>query len=139
MARQLDLFNRPSLNVGHAFKECLARIVADSGLSREAFLERLNITAERFGVRLMKGNCNGLTMATFEKWLNVDQPRYMPPIAAIPVICEVGGSIELLQILAGAVGAATIGEDDRRLLRWAKEYHKAKAARTAMKRLESEL
>ena len=139
MAKQLNLFNRQSLNVGREFKECLASVVSDSGLSRAEFLDRMNEVAARFGVRLMKGNCNGLTMATFEKWLNVDQSQYMPPLTALTILCEVGNTIEPLQVFARAVGLQVIDEQDKTLLLWAKEYQKAKLARQVMKRLESEI
>ena len=139
MVKQLNLFKKQSLNVGREFKECLATLVSGSGLSRAEFLDRMNEAADRFGVRLMKGNGNGLTLATFEKWLNVDQSQYMPPLSALTIICEVGGSTEPLQIFARATGMLVIGEQDMILLKWAREYQKAKEAKRVMKRLEMEI
>ncbi len=139
MVKQLNLFKAQSLNVSREFKECLARIVVDSGLSRAQFLDKLNEVAARFGIRLMKGNGNGLTMATFEKWLNVDQMSYIPPIAAITVICEVGNTLEPLQILARALGAEVIDEQRSKRLLWADAYLEARDARKTMKKLEAEL
>ena len=139
MVKQLNLFKAQSLNVNREFKACLANIVLSSGLSRAEFLDQLNEVAARFGIRLMKGNGSGLTMATFEKWLNVDQGRYAPPLSAITVICEVGNSLEPLNIFARALGAEVIGEQRSKRLAWADANIAAKEARKKMKLLESEI
>jgi hypothetical protein len=139
MVKQLNLFKQQSLNVGREFKECLANIVSESGFSRAEFLDRMNEVASRFGIRLMKGNGEGLTMATFEKWLNVDQSQYMPPIAALTVICEVGNTIEPLQIFARSLGLQVIDEPRIKRLMWADAYHDARKARNKMKKLEAEI
>lgn len=137
--RQLNLFTQPSLNVGRDFKECLAKVVSESGLSRAEFLDRMNDTADRYGVRLMKGNGHGLSMATFEKWLNVDEMQYLPPISSITVICAVSGRLEPLQVFATALGVEVIDEERSRRLMWADAYQRAREARTTMKKLEAEL
>lgn len=139
MVKQLNLFKKQSLNVGREFKACLADVVSQSGFSRAEFLGRMNEVAERFGVRLMKGNSNGLTMATFEKWLNVDQGQYVPPLAALTVICEVGNTIEPLQVFARALGFEVIDEARSRRLQWADAYHEARDARNRMRKLEVDL
>lgn len=140
MSKQLGLFTRQrSLNVGRDFKDCLATLVSESGLSRSEFLEKMNAVADRYGIRLMKGNGNGLTMATFEKWLNVDQARYVPPLSAITVICEVSGSIEPLRIFSGALGVEVISEERMRRLLWADAYFEERDARKRKKRLEEEI
>ena len=139
MAKQLNLFKQQSLNVGREFKDCLATVVSESGMSRATFLDRMNEVASRFGIRLMKGNGNGLTMATFEKWLNVDQSQYVPPLSALTVICEVGNSIEPLQVFARALGLQVIDEKGIKRMMWADAYHDARKARNKMKKLEEEL
>lgn len=139
MVKQLSLFQRQNLNVARDLKECLARLVNESGLSRQQFLDRMNETASRYGIRLMKGNGNGLTMATFEKWLNVEQLQYMPPLTALPVICEAAGSVEPLQVIARSLGAEVIGEEQIKRLMWADAYMAEREARKKKKRLEAEL
>jgi hypothetical protein len=139
MAKQLNLFKQQSLNVGREFKDCLATVVSESGMSRATFLDRMNEVASRFGIRLMKGNGNGLTMATFEKWLNVDQSQYVPPLSALTVICEVGNTIEPLQVFARALGLQVIDEKGIKRMMWADAYHDARKARNKMKKLEEEL
>lgn len=139
MVKQLNLFKQQSLNVGREFKDCLATVVSESGMSRATFLDRMNEVASRFGIRLMKGNGNGLTMATFEKWLNVDQSQYVPPLSALTVICEVGNTIEPLQVFARALGLQVIDEKGIKRMMWADAYHDARKARNKMKKLEEEL
>lgn len=139
MVKQLDLFNQASFNYVRELKECLASVVAESGLSREEFLDRMNLVADRYGVRLMKGNGRGLTMTTFEKWLNPTDKERRPSVVALTIFCEVSGSIKPLQVMARPVGARVIDDKDAKLLLWAQEYQKAKEARRKMKRLESEI
>ena len=139
MVKQLGLFDQASFNITRELKECMASVVAGSGLSREEFLERMNELADRFGVRLMKGNGRGLTMATFEKWLNPADKEHIPSPTVLPVFCQVGGSIAPLQVMAGPVGAMIIDEQDKVLLQWAREYQRARDARQKMKKLEAEL
>lgn len=139
MVKQLNLFKQQSLNVGREFKDCLATVVSESGISRATFLDRMNEVASRFGIRLMKGNGNGLTMATFEKWLNVNDSQYVPPLSALTVICEVGNTIEPLQVFARALGLQVIDEKGIKRMMWADAYHDARKARNKMKKLEEEL
>lgn len=139
MVKQLSLFKQGSFNITRELKECMAAVVSGSGLSRDEYMDRMNLVADRFGVRLMRGNGNGLTMATFEKWLNPADKEHIPSPSALPVFCEVGGSILPLQVMAGPVGAMVIGEQDKILLQWAKEYQRARSARQKMKKLEAEL
>ncbi len=139
MVKQLGLFTQSSFNITRELKECMAGVVAGSGLSREEFLDRMNALADRFGVRLMKGNGLGLTMATFEKWLNPADKEHVPSPVVLPVFCEVGGSTAPLQVMAGPVRGMVIGEQDVVLLLWAKEYQRARTARQKMKKLEAEL
>lgn len=139
MVKQLNLFKSQSLNVSRAMKECVARVVAESGMSRIEFLDQLNLVAGSFGIRLMKGNGSELTMATFEKWLNVKSLGYMPPLVAIPVICEVGNTLEPLEILAGALGGEMIDEQRKKRLMWADAYMEEKEARMRKKLLEADI
>lgn len=139
MAGQLSLFSQRSFNITRELKESLAAMVRESGLSRDEFVDRMNLLAERFGVRLVRGNGRGLSMATFEKWINPEDNTHNPCVAALPIFCQVGGSIAPLAVLAGPVGVKVIDDSEQRLLKWAREYHKARSARQAMKKLEAEL
>ncbi len=139
MSKQPYLFKFQSLNVNRDFKECLAAIVNESDMSRSEFLDRMNEVADRFGIRLMKGSSKNLTMATFEKWLNVDQAHYVPPIGAITVICEVGNSLEPLRIFAKALGVEVIDEKRSKRLQWADAYLDEREARKRKNKLEAEI
>lgn len=139
MVKQLDLFGSQSLNVNRDFKECLVRVVAESGLSRDEFLDQLNGVAARYGIRLMKGNGSDLTKATFEKWLNVNSMAYMPPISAITAICKVSKSLELLQVFTSALGVEVIDEKRSKRLQWADAFIEEREARKRKNKLEAEL
>lgn len=139
MVKQLSLFSQPSLNVGKKFKEQLARSAKESRYSREELLDRINDLADRYGVRLVKGNGRGLTIATLEKWLNPEALDYMPSINSLVIICAALGDLQPMQEMLAPLGGMLIDESDMKLLLWAKEYHRAKDARTKMRKLEMEL
>ena len=139
MVKQLNLFNKQSFNTTRELKECMAEVVSASGLSREEFLDRMNQLADRFGVRLVKGNGHSLRMATFEKWLNPNNHENIPSPNSISIFCEVGDSAAPLQVLANPIGCDVISEKDRKLLLWAKEYHRVREAKKVMRKLEADL
>lgn len=139
MVKQLSLFNQPSLNVGKRFKEQLARSAKESRYSREELLDRINDLADRYGARLVKGNGRGLTMATLEKWLNPEALDYIPGINGLVILCAALGDLDPLNEIVAPLGGMLIDENDLKLLLWAKEYHRAKDARSKMRKLEMEL
>ena len=137
--KQLSLFSQPSLNIGKKFKEQLALSAKESGFSREELLARINDLAERYGVRMLKGNGRKLTMATLEQRLNPEAAAYLPGINAIVVLCAALRDMEPLNEMVAPLGGVLIEEDDVKMLAWAKEYHRAKAAQKRMRKLEKEL
>ena len=139
MVKQLSLFNQPSLNIGKKLKEQMAASAKGSRFSREELLTRMNDLASRYGVRLVKGNGAGLTMATLEKWLNPEAMEHVPGINALLIFCAALEDMAPMREVLAPLGGMLIGEDEVRLLLWAKEYHRAKDARNRMRKLESEL
>lgn len=139
MVKQLSLFNQPSLNVGKKLKERMAASAKASRFSREELLDRMNELASRFGVRLVKGNGSGLTMATLEKWLNPEAMEHTPGVNSLMVLCAALEDLEPMREVITPLGAMLIDENDVKLLLWAKEYQRAKDARQKMRKLESEL
>jgi len=117
----------------------MAATAKASGYSREELLDRMNKLAGRYGVRLMKGNGSELTMATFEKWLNPAAMEHMPGINSLVVFCAAAKDMEPMRVILAPLGGQLIDENDVKLLLWAKEYHRAKAARSRMRRLEQDL
>ena len=139
MVTQLNLFARPSFNIGRALKDQLAATAKSSGISREELLDRMNDLAERYGVRLMKGNSSRLTMATFEKWLNPAAMEHVPGINSLLIFCAAANDIAPMTVIMAPLGVQYIDENEVKLLLWAKEYQKAKLAREKMRKLEQEL
>lgn len=140
MVTQLGLFTQsPSLNVLRDMKQAMAKAADDSGLSRDELCDRMNELADRYGVRLLKGNGLNLTLATLEKWLNPEDKERVIPAKGLPVFCAATGSIELMQVLIDPLGWRVIDEKQSRLLAWAEHYHNGKRIRAKMKKLEDEL
>jgi hypothetical protein len=139
MVKQLNLFNQPSLNIGKGLKECLARTAKESRYSREELLDRMNDLAARYGVRLVKGNGTGLTMATLEKWLNPEAMEHVPGINSLVIFCAAADDLAAIREVIAPLGGMLIDENDVKLLLWAKEYQRAKDARIRMRKLEQDL
>ena len=139
MVKQLNLFSQPSLNVGKKLKEQIAASAKNSKYSREELLDRMNDLASRYGVRLVKGNGNGLTMATLEKWLNPEAMEHTPGVNSLMIFCAALDDLEPMREVLAPLGGMLIGEEEVKLLLWAKEYHRAKDARIRMRKLEMEL
>jgi len=105
-------------------------------LSRERIVDRMNDLAGRYGVGLVS---NGrLTLDTFEKWINPSELNRQMPMKALPIFCAVINDHSALDVLARPLGVMVIGEDDQRLLKWAKAYFCARDARKAMRQLEND-
>ena len=139
MSSQLNLFNQPSLNVLRDVKVEMATAACECGLSRDEICDRMNELAERYGVRLVKGNGRKLLLATLEKWLNPEDKTRMIPVKALPVFCAVTGSEKPLVPLVEPLGFRIINEQEAKLLAWAEHYQQAKRARARMRKLEAEL
>jgi len=138
-ANQLNLFHQPTFNVLRDIKASMATAVDQCGRSREQVCDAMNDLAERYGVRLTKGNGSRLSLATLEKWLNQEDKEHIPSIKALPIFCAVVDSIEPLRAMVEPLGWQIIGDQDAKLLAWAKQYHRARDARKRMKRIEAEL
>ena len=139
MPKQLDLFSRYSLNINHEVKEAMSASAKDSGLSREDILERMNRLAAKSGVRLLRGNGSGLTMATFEKWLNAQAAEHYPPFNSLVIFCAAINDYGPIKAMTKPLGIKLIEEEDIKLLMWAKEYHQIKTARKRIRKLQEEL
>lgn len=136
---QRSLFDLRTFNVGLDLKEALNHAAKRCNLSRQWIVDGMNELAERFGVTLVKGNGHGLTLETLEKWLNpADRSRQMPA-RALPIFCAVVNDHSALEVLAKPLGVWVIGEEDQRLLQWAKAYHQARQCRKIMKQYEPEM
>ncbi len=136
---QLDLFSQPVLGaVIRDMKVSMNETASTCGYSRETILDRMNELAMRHGLRLNK-NAKGLTMATFEKWLNVNELAHYPGQVALAVFCVACGDTKSVAVLAAPAGGMVIHGNDIKLLKWARAYHQAKELRQKMRDLEAGL
>lgn len=140
-AQRLSLLELPSLNVDAEIAVSMSRIVEASGWSRAETVERLNMTARRYGVRLTTGSARELGLATFEKWLNPNEPEHVPSLRALNLFCHVFGTVEPLDILARShgLGWRVINGEDAKLLELARTEREIKALRERKRKIEAEL
>lgn len=136
---QLSLFDQPTFNTVYPQKEAMNQAVKESGLSREELVEKMNALAVKYGVSLANGSNKELTMATFEKWLNPTDISRQMPMRALPIFCAICGDPGPMAVLARPTGFQIIGQEDHQLLKWARAYQKARAAKQVMRRLEPDL
>lgn len=140
MAKQLDLFTAaPTLNVQRDVKTAMANAAKNTGLSREELCERINQIADRFGVRLVKGTGQNLTLATLEKWLNPEDKEREIPNKGMSVFCAAVGSLDPIHAMVVPLGGQVIDEKKAKLLRLALLDLEVKQRQAEMKKIKSEL
>ena len=140
MASQLGLFNSvPTLNVLRDLKVAMAQAADATGLSREALCDRINQIADRYGVRMVKGTGQKLTLATLEKWLNPEDKERVIPTKGLPVFCAAVEDIGVMQVLVEPLGWCIIDEKEAKLLQLARLDQEVKQRQAMMKKLKSEL
>jgi hypothetical protein len=139
MVNQLKLFAAPTLNVLRDVKVAMATAARDCGMSRDELCDRMNALADRYGVCLAGGRGQKLTLPTLDKWLNTEDKEHFPSIKALPVFCAVTNDIGPMRAMIEPLGWQVIGDQDARLLAWARHYHVAKNHREQMRKIEAEL
>lgn len=137
--QQLSLFDQPTLNIDRDLHEHLNLSAKKCGLSRDQIVDDMNRLADKYGIRLVKGNGNGLSKETLEKWLNPNDTTHPMPIRALPVFCAVVGGHEPLDVMARPLGYQVIGEEEQKLLKWARAYQQKRHALREMRQIENEL
>lgn len=137
--KQLLLFNQPNLNINRIQKEQMYLSVQESELNRDEILDLMNVLADRYGVRLMRGNGRKLTKSMFEKWINVNAMEHIPPHNSVIIFCWAIQDNRAILVTLVPLGIVGIEGDDILMLEWAKEFHMVKAAKKKMRKLELEL
>ena len=96
---QMSLFDAPTFNVAVELKVVMNASAKRCGLSRDQIVDDMNTLADRYGIRLVKGNGKYLTMGTLEKWLNPADLSRQIPSKAIPIFNAVVGDGATLDVL----------------------------------------
>lgn len=135
---QLKLFRHFGLHtVVRDIKEALNQEIKASGKSRDQVLDLMNDLAKRNGMAL--NGKNGMSKDMFEKWLNVEDDSRIPGIKGLTLLCAALGTVRPMGVMMASLGGMAIEEEDIKLLEWARVYHKTKALRKQMRRIEEEL
>lgn len=136
---QLDLFDQPTFNIVQTFTRALNEAVRNCGQSRAQIVDRMNDLAERYGVNLSSGNGRQLSLETFEKWLNPNDPARTIPLKALSIFCAATDSAAALDVLARPLGLRVIDEREQKLLAWAEAQMTIKKQRARVRKIEAEL
>lgn len=140
MVTQLGLFTTaPTLNVLRDLKTAMAKAARETGLSRDELCDRINQIADRYGVRLVKGTGQNMTLDTFEKWLNPEDKERVIPVKALTVFCAAVGSLEPFQVMIAPLGGRVIDDKQAKLLQLAELDQEVKQRQAAIKKLKAEI
>lgn len=132
---QQELFNRPSLNPVPRLKAAMREALKKCRLSREQVVEEMNRLASLEGLTT-GGRSQKVTVPLLDKWV-AESAEHVIPLKFLPIFCEAVGDYGALSVLAGCLGLALIGEEERKLLEWAKlEVERRKALKRARKLAE---
>lgn len=135
---QLKLFRHSGLHtVVRDMKEALNQEIKASGKSRDQVLDLMNDLAKRNGMSL--NGKNGVSKDMFEKWLNAEDESRIPGLKGLTLLCAALGTVKPMGVMMTAIGGMVIEDEDIKLLEWARVYHKTKALRKRMRKIEEEL
>jgi hypothetical protein len=118
-------------------KDTLNQEIKASGKSREQVLDLMNELAKRHGMPL--NGKNGVSKDLFEKWLNVEDDSRVPGLKSLTLLCAALGTIRPIGVMMVTLGGMAIEDEDIKMLEWARVYHKTKALRKRMRKIEEEL
>jgi len=135
---QLSIFSNSGLHtVVRDVKEAINQAIKASGQSRDQVLDRMNELGRRHNLAI-NGKA-GVSKDLFEKWLNVEDDSRVPGIKTLALLCAALDTVQPMAVMVAALGGLAINGEDVKLLEWAKVYHKTKALRRKMKKIEEEL
>jgi len=136
MYNSLSFQLKRTLNPVPKLKAAMRQALKRSSLSREQIVEEMNKMAGREGLTT-GGRAQKISLALLEKWVAASATNQVIPLKYLPIFCQVVEDITPLMVLAKCLGYEVIGEEDQKLLLWAKmEREKRRAAKKAKKLAE---
>ncbi len=117
--KQLNLWDRPSLDPTHRLKLAMKEALKDTSLSREQVVDEMNRLAAAEGLTT-NGRSQKVTTALLDKWLAPGATQHIIPLKLLPIFCAVTGSVAPLAALAAPLSARVISVEEAKLLEWAK-------------------
>ena len=135
---QLDLWTKPDLDPTTRLKAAMREALRLSGISREKVVTDMNDLAAEAGLTT-NGRGEKVTLAILEKWVAPSANGHRVPIHYLSIFCLVTRSFLPLEALAVAIGCHVVGNEDVKLLEWARvETTRRKLGRDA-RRLAQEV
>lgn len=131
-ASQMDLFG-PSVDIVPRLKAAMVHGLAESRLSREQVVERMNRLLAEAGVNV------AITKASLDKWVSLSSPGHLIPLRLLPAFCQVVETTAPLAVLAAPLGAVIAGPREQRLMELGRAQLLAKQARKTRQRALLEL
>ena len=124
--QRIDQVGSQSLNVTYGVKRALRLALANSRLSRDQVVDRMNELAVREGLRAT------VSKASLDNWVKDSDPNRLPSLVWTVIFCESVGDCGVIDILAKPFDLKVVNESEQRLLAWAKaDLQRRKATRRA--------
>ena len=136
MERQLNLFERPGLNIQSRLKAAIREALRECKLSREQVADRMTEIAKIEGLR-PPGNAKAISKSTLDKWAG-EAGNHHIPLSILPIFCSVTGSDQPLKVLTAPLGLKVINNEESKLLEWARAERRRRKATKQAKRLAEE-
>jgi len=136
--KQLNLWDRPSLDPTHRIKLAMKEALKTTSLSREQVVDEMNRLAAAEGLTT-NGRSQKVTLALLDKWLAPGATQYLIPLKLLPIFCAVTGSVAPLQALAAPLSARMISAKEEKLLEWARLEVERRRLRKRARQLAQEV
>jgi hypothetical protein len=136
---QLGLWDQLVIDPGPALKAAMNEAIKGCSLSREEIVEEMNRLAGMAGIST-NGKSQKVTPSLLDKWVAPGAVAYMIPIRLLHIFCRVVGSNLPLEVYSACFPRVkVIGEDDYKLLQWARKEVESRKARREARRMAHEV
>ena len=123
---RIDKGGSKSLNVTFAIKRAIRLALANSSLSRDQVVDRMNELAAREGLK------KSVSKAAVDGWTKDSDLSRLPSLPWIVIFCKVLENADLISTIAGPLDLSVVDERGKALLDWAEaELARQRATRRA--------
>lgn len=136
---QMNLWDQLAMDAGPMIKVSMNEAIKRSSMSREELVDDMNRIALAAGI-----TCNGrsqkVTSAILDKWMAPGAAAHQIPLRLLPVFCSaVGSNLPLEAFSRCFAGTRVIGEEEYKILEWARLEIASRQSKKRARRLAQEV
>ena len=136
--RQGLLWDTPSIDPINRLKAAMREALRNCPLSRTKVVTDMNELASIEGMTC-NGNAQKISEALLDKWVAAGANAFIIPLRYLPLFCKVTGNTASLQAVCAPLGLQIIGDEDRKILEWARAELRRRHLTKEAKRLAQEV